>query len=188
MNKLVVAFMLAFVFFAVLAGIMEGAGGIHVTQLTAQLSAAGPTASVNSTMGFLNADYFVIGDEEIAYSGKTATTFTGLTRGFNGSTPVLHASTSKLYSAEANVVNAALGYNIVSTGATPGDFNFLTFGWRFVRYTVPRLVTWDFNFLKTSDMFLVRVILMCISAGFLISFSLFLWQAAGGLLSTVWHR
>ena len=62
------------------------------------------TASINSnttdpipvlsTAGFYDSGYIVIGTEVIAYTGKTATTFTGITRGQAGSNGANHSSGS----------------------------------------------------------------------------------------------
>ena len=50
------------------------------THLTGSLTAAATSASVVSTADFPNTGFLLIDQEIISYSGKTATTFTGLTR------------------------------------------------------------------------------------------------------------
>lgn len=60
---------------------------------------------VASTTGFLDAGTILIESELINYTGKTATTFTGITRGVYGSTNVAH--TAGVYVSEAQAVPSA---------------------------------------------------------------------------------
>lgn len=60
------------------------------------LEAEGITIHVADTSGFDDSGYLLLGDEIIAYSGKTATTFTGLTRGELGTSPNSHAERSRV--------------------------------------------------------------------------------------------
>jgi hypothetical protein len=57
---------------------------------------------VVSTTGFLSAGTLLIGTELITYTGKTSTTFTGITRGVYGTTNVAHSS--GVYVSEAQAV------------------------------------------------------------------------------------
>lgn len=63
------------------------------TLLTAAMTNVSTTAiQVTSTAGFgLSAGGLIIGTEIITYTGKTATTFTGITRGAYGSTKAAHS-------------------------------------------------------------------------------------------------
>jgi hypothetical protein len=68
----------------ILAGTLlrEAYGSGHRTYLTSSvLAGATATISVKDTTGFAASGTIYIGDEAIAYTGKTATTFTGITRG-----------------------------------------------------------------------------------------------------------
>ena len=71
-------------------------GAFHTdatTFLTASLTTNGTTPiPVISTTGFLSAGYLLIGSEIIGYTGLTATTFTGITRGIGSSTKDIHNS------------------------------------------------------------------------------------------------
>jgi hypothetical protein len=60
------------------------------TYLVADLTTGATTATVSSTAGWPSTGTVHIGTEAIAYSGTTATTFTGLTRGAHGSTAQAH--------------------------------------------------------------------------------------------------
>jgi hypothetical protein len=69
-------------------------GAFHqdgATTLTAAMTNVSTTAiQVVSTAQFESAGHLLIGTELIAYTGKTSTTFTGITRGVYGTTNVAH--------------------------------------------------------------------------------------------------
>ena len=63
------------------------------TTLTANMSNVSTAPiQVTSTDGFIPSGGLIIGSEIIKYTGKTATTFTGITRGAYGSTNVAHTA------------------------------------------------------------------------------------------------
>jgi hypothetical protein len=63
------------------------------TTLTANMTNVSTTPiQVTSTTGFVDSGGLIIGSELIKYTGKTATTFTGITRGAYGSTNVAHTA------------------------------------------------------------------------------------------------
>ena len=63
------------------------------TTLTANMTNNGTTTiQVTSTAGFISSGGLIIGSELITYTGKTSTTFTGITRGVYGSTNVAHTA------------------------------------------------------------------------------------------------
>jgi hypothetical protein len=68
-------------------------GTLPMTGLTTQLENAGSetTVYVDSTTDFPASGAFFVGDEEITYTGKTSTTFTGCGRGANSTSKVVHA-------------------------------------------------------------------------------------------------
>jgi hypothetical protein len=66
---------------------------------------------VVSTTGFLSAGTLLIGTELITYTGKTSTTFTGITRGVYGTTNVAHSSgvyVSEAQAAPSSTTSVAL--------------------------------------------------------------------------------
>jgi hypothetical protein len=71
---------------------------------------------VASTAGFLPAGALIIDSELIKYTGKTATTFTGITRGAYGSSKASH--TAGVYVAEAQPVPSSTTELAVSLTAT----------------------------------------------------------------------
>lgn len=73
------------------------------TTLSANMTNTSTAAiQVASTADFLSAGALIIGSEIVKYTGKTATTFTGITRGAYGSTNVAH--TAGVYVSEAQPV------------------------------------------------------------------------------------
>ena len=73
------------------------------TTLSANITNVSTTPiQVASTDGFLSAGALMIGTELISYTGKTSTTFTGITRGVYGSTKAAH--TAGVYVSEAQPV------------------------------------------------------------------------------------
>jgi len=105
------------------------------TTLTADMTNNGTTPiQVTSTTGFLSAGNLLIENELIAYTGKTATTFTGITRGVLGSTNVAH--TAGVYVSEAQAVPSAttsIGISMTTTDASnevsidPTDYTKIVF-------------------------------------------------------------
>lgn len=71
---------------------------------------------VASTNGFLSAGTILIGDELIIYTGKTATTFTGITRGAYGTTNKAHLAGD--YVSEAQAVPSATTAQVIAFTST----------------------------------------------------------------------
>jgi hypothetical protein len=64
------------------------------TLLTSAVSSVATTISVANTSCFPTSGYFTIDEEAIKYTGKTGTTFTGCTRGSDGTSAVSHVNGS----------------------------------------------------------------------------------------------
>jgi len=69
-----------------------GVTGGQGARLDGAVDAAVTTITVNSTAGWPPNGFFMVDAEEISYTGLTATTFTGVTRGANGSMAAAHAN------------------------------------------------------------------------------------------------
>lgn len=69
---------------------------IAITQLNGSHNASITTLTVDSTTGFKTAGHLSIGREEIDYTGTTATTFTGCTRGAKLSVAATHADNARV--------------------------------------------------------------------------------------------
>ena len=85
------------------AGLWGGfVSGTTQTSLTADLNASNTTITVASTTGFSNATGTILMDQELArYTGNTATTFTGATRGSNGTIATSHSNGTIVYNANS---------------------------------------------------------------------------------------
>ena len=94
------------------------------TTLSSDITNSVTTIPVGSTAGFPSEGYVVIENETIYYTGTTATTFTGCTRGFAG-TAVAHLATvavryavvaewANQVNAEIEAIETALGANLAN--------------------------------------------------------------------------
>ena len=64
----------------------------RTTDVNTDVNATATTITVDSTADFEDSGFIRIGNEVISYTGKTATSFTGLTRGVGGTTAVAHSN------------------------------------------------------------------------------------------------
>lgn len=67
------------------------------TQLDGALNNSATTITVDSTAAFPAAGSLIVDSEEISYTGKTATTFTGCTRGANTTTAASHLDNAVIF-------------------------------------------------------------------------------------------
>jgi hypothetical protein len=81
------------------------------TQLTVALGASDTSAVVASTVGFPTSGTLLVDNEQISYTGLTASSFTGLVRGANGTVPSTHA----LNAAVAQVITIPASGSIAVT-------------------------------------------------------------------------
>lgn len=181
--------MLLFLVGSILSAIMEGGGGMVTTRLTASANPTDVTLSVSNTQGFLKSDYVTIGNEKIRYTNKTDTSLTGCTRGYDETTAASHSRGSKVYSPDSSVLNSALGFNIASTGSSVGAIGIPVLFMQFATVTLPRLISWDFSWLKTSDgMQYLRIILQAISVGFIVYIAYLVASMLGGIMQGIFTR
>ncbi len=75
--------------------------------LSAAITAAVTTVPVVSTANWPTTGYFMVGSEELTYTGLTATTFTGVVRGANGTAAAPHANNSQV--SRSRVITVAEG-------------------------------------------------------------------------------
>ena len=86
------------------------------TTLTATLAQNNTTSmSVVSTTDFASSGNVLVGDEVITYTGKTATTLTGLTRGVAGTSSASHTAGSNVTSAQITAagVSTPIRLNVI---------------------------------------------------------------------------
>lgn len=160
---------------------MEGGGGIATTALTADISDVDVTLPVTSTAGFLDSDFVIIGSERSLYANKDDTNFLACTRGYGGTEAVAHSSGSNVYTADASVINNAMGFNIAATTATVGVFSVVMIPAYFFTKTLPQLVVWNYSFL-TGEMAILGYFFFAASIGFVVTLAIAMLQVARGIL------
>ena len=79
----------------------------NTATLSTTINAAVTSFTVNSTTGFLNHGVLYVGTELVYYSGKTSTSFTGITRATGGTTAQTHTSGKVIYQPIAGLTNAS---------------------------------------------------------------------------------
>lgn len=177
-GKAVAFFLLALILFGLFMAVLNGGGGVADTTLTSTVSSNTTTLPVVSTNGFLDSDYIYLGDEEIMYSGKNETAFTGCARGYGVSTAVPHSLGAAVYTGEVSSINQALGFNIGQMVTSVGPLSIIIIPFRFLTVTIPRMIAQSASFLSGSlGLAILGIIWMCIIAGFIISFAIVLVSA-----------
>lgn len=167
-----IAFMLLLYFaLAMSVGILAGGGGYAVTALAAGVDEDDAILEVNSTSGFLSSDYIELGEEKTLYTGKTATTFTGCTRGYEGTTAVAHPVGTAVYTTSASVVNSALGFNIAATVDTMGMWSIISVPFLFFSKTLPQLLLMPYQLFRGS-LVIFAVILVLIQVAIVITIAM----------------
>ena len=76
----------------------------RTTDVAAAATDSVNTLTVDSTAGFEDSGYIRIGTEVIGYTGKTDTSFTGLTRGAAGTTAIAHSVDDQIFQ-EINITD-----------------------------------------------------------------------------------
>lgn len=93
-----------------------------VTALTSAIPNPSSTATIQvvSTTGFPSSGYVKIGTEIIGYTGKTATTFTGITRGVATSSATSHSIGAAVSQAQWAAANTAVQVKVDETDLSNG--------------------------------------------------------------------
>jgi hypothetical protein len=109
----------------------QGGTGYVGAKLTADLSAAATTLNVSNTNGFPDVGFVTIGAEEIRYTKKTATTFTGiaaqaLQRGWDDTTAVVHSKGAGVRNPESALINNAMDVEMANISDSAGVMRFFT--------------------------------------------------------------
>lgn len=155
---------------------MKGGGGIVAVALSDDITAVNTTIPVSSTTDYLSQDYVIIGAEKILYTGTTATTFTGCTRGYDGTTAAGHSEGDMVYTADASAINNAMGFNIAAEADSMGWWATITIPFRFMFQTLPRIARMNMSFM-TGSLAIIGWFWLAMAAGFIITLALVL---AGG--------
>jgi len=167
MNRLVAAYLVIFLIFALVSSFAEGGSGLVATQLDGAINDNDTTIDVDTTEGFLTAGSIIVGSEEIAYTGKNATQFTGGVRGFRRTDAAAHADNRAVYSPATGVINRALGFDIATVQSEEAKMSVVNIAWNFFTQSLGYLVTFNFPVLG-GDLVYVRYLLMAPAVGFVL--------------------
>ena len=172
MHKLLITFLIVFVGSSLLAAIMQGGGGIVSTVLTEDITATTTTIPAASTSLFLSADVIQIGNEKIAYTSTDATNFLGGTRGHGDTLPTEHEAGTRIYSIEAGVLNAAMGYNLGVSIESGGMWGLIMMPINFFTRTLPHLIKLNVNFLATPELAIIAIFWFCAGIALLVTLAI----------------
>lgn len=181
-------FIMAFVMMQIISFNVEGQGGLAATSTTNTLSSTEVGAiNVASTSGFLTNDYVVIDSEIICHTGRTGTTFTGLTRGCQETSAQSHAAGTRVYNEATSVVNQVVGFNIAETMSSSGPIRVVIMVPRALMHAVPKLIQWDYSYLEGQLLgtfplaYYKYIILYPLSGAFIIGFAVIMINVFMGI-------
>lgn len=175
MFKLTAFFLILWLGMVFLSGILAGGGGIVVTYITDPVDDDDVAFNVADTTGLLDSDTMQIGGEKIYYTGTTATSLTGITRGYEGTEAKAHADNAQIYTEDAGAMNSALGFNVPLLADSMGWVAFIAIPVTFITTTIPRAIAYNYNFLQ-GDMFLVGLLFFALGAAFIFTLA---WSVIG---------
>lgn len=157
MHKLLTSFLLVFIGMSLLAGVIQGGGGIVSTTLTDDLGINATFIPAASTESFANADIIRIDTEKILYSSKNATGFNVYYRGYDGTDAAIHMDGARIYTQEAGVLNSALGFDVGVQVETSGTYGIIMLPIRFFTDTVPHMVKLNASFLTSPELAFIGI-------------------------------
>jgi hypothetical protein len=186
MSKMITFVICIFILGTYLSMIIDDGMGMASSRLTQNIDADDTTINVASTTGFLTADMLVIESEKIVYTGITATSFTGCSRGYDGTIAKSHVINSKgiypmAYSPESSILNDALGFSPGALSAVNGWTAIVTVPLNFFTRTLPNVLSFNFPFLQ-GGMAILGYFFLAMSIGILISLAIALIYGLGSLL------
>ncbi len=160
--------------------ILDGSTGPAATELTVAASTTATILTVHSTGNFLADDFLVIGDEQICYTGKTTTVFSGLTRGCNNTSIKAHSAGTRVFNEPAGMMNLLIGFDLIQT-LTEGNVIIGMFraAWQLpgvVQHVFTKLVLWDFAYLEGNAVYMKYYFLYPISFAFAMSLFILAWK------------
>lgn len=146
MDKSFVGLIILFMFGHMLSFAMEGVQGVVTTTLATDVGETAASINVASTTGFPSAGTLIMDDEVLDYTARTATTFTGLTRGVGESDPANHDADSIVYQEAAGVLNMGMDFKVVES-SVPLLRPVLTIAHNTKSFTilVGKLIIWDYS-------------------------------------------
>lgn len=156
---------------------MAGAQPFQGTTLVTPVTPVSATFVVASTSGFQSSGRLQVGQEIVDYTGDTATTFTGLSRGQYGTASTAHAAGTAVLAHELGLLDNLLGYNIVenlSSGSALGVGAGLLMIPLGIGHSLYVILLWDYSFLDGTAGW-IKLPLWAVSVGLVyeIAFAVF---------------
>lgn len=177
--NLFIFFVFIFGSVTIISAIVDGHTGLGTTELTAPVSLTATTITVDTTEAFPEHSTLVIGSEIMCYTGKTSTTFTGITRGEDcrkNNSVSAHSSGRQVMNEAPGLINSLVGFDITSA-FSDGGFIGLAKGiytsaknMNSFLSSVARMVMWDYSFLTGGFVYIKYLVLYPLSAGMVLSF------------------
>lgn len=171
-------------------------GGTAVTTLTSAVDDDDTTFTVSSTAGLLNASVsspahvVVVGSsrEVISYTGLTSTQLLGCSRAqadpqtgeqYEASE---HAAGTKVMTTNVGALDSFVGYSVGSAQGTVGSIRMVVSTGLAILRNLPRMLAWDYPWFNNQTA-IIRVLLFCLSAGFVWALAMAFIQLARGILT-----
>lgn len=155
---------------------MESQSFIGATALTSAVSASAGTLNVGDTGSFPSSGVRgFMGKEEFSWTGTTSTSFTGVTRGINSTSPTVHVSGIRVYNETSGLVNLGIDFNVIEFSESNSVVDNIievarspveVFG-MFIKL-LAKLLLWDYGWLE-GDMVILKYFLYVFGAGLLLS-------------------
>lgn len=172
MSNWVVFFLICFISMQIMSLFLEGEVGLATTVLTVPLSDSSTTVTVQGTAGFMDADFITIDAEDICYTTRGSTSFTGLTRGCRDTDREAHSVGKRVYNDSTGMINRMVGFNVLDTltndGFISGSFKLITSIPTIARSFL-QLALWDYSFLEGNLVWFKYMVLFPLSAGLVIT-------------------
>jgi len=125
LGKFTMFMMMVWVIVCIAGSVAQGHIDFARTSLTVAIDDDDATITVKSTEGFPEPGIIVIGEERIAYSSLTDTTFKGsitrpLVRGAEGTTAIAHEIGDHVATIQGSMMNSSADYSIAVLSDTSG--------------------------------------------------------------------
>lgn len=156
-HRLLITALIVFIGCSILAAILQGGGGVVSTVLAENITDTATVIPVDDTDLFNDQDIIRIGNEKLSYTGKTDTTFTGITRGYDDTTAMEYEAGRRVYSTEAGILNDALGFNLGVSVESGGVWGIVMLPINFFTKTLPHLAVLNANLIQTPELAIIGI-------------------------------
>jgi hypothetical protein len=188
LSKLISGLVFIYLILTLLAGFINGQGGINETILTKDMTIADTDCEVQSTGGFLNEDKITIDNEVMTYTSINLNHFYGLDRKDPKAHKKIHADLSPtiVYCQQTSLLNNALGFNASSVTSNAGGYSLLLLPIKFFTTTLPNLIRGSNTLIFfPGELAFIGYIWIAITIGIVISLGISLIWVASNIISKI---